>query len=69
MEHGRTLVALTDEVSLLELGLDSLGLAIVVARLQEALKVDPFASGQFIESPVTLGEFVRMYERALPRVA
>jgi acyl carrier protein len=69
IEHGRTLVPLADEVRLLELGLDSLGLAIVIARLEEALKVDPFASGEFIESPATFGEFVRMYERALPRVA
>jgi len=68
-EHGRTLVPLADAIPLLELGLDSLGLAIVVARLQDALKVDPFASGQFIDSPATFGEFVRMYERALLQVA
>ncbi|MBV8147303.1 MAG: acyl carrier protein [Gammaproteobacteria bacterium] len=68
-EHGRTLEPLTDEVRLLESGLDSLGLAILVARLEDELGIDPFASGQFVESPVTFGDFVRVYERALQRVA
>jgi len=68
LEHGRTLAPLMDDVRLLELGLDSLGLAVVVARLHDTLKVDPFTSGQFLEAPVTFGEFVSMYERA-PQVA
>jgi len=69
MEHGRILAPVADEVRLLELGLDSLDLAVVVARLQDALNVDPFSSGQFLEAPVTFGDFVSMYERALRQVA
>jgi hypothetical protein len=61
-EHGRTLAPLTDEVKLFELGLDSLGLAVVVIRLTASLGIDPFASGESVASPVTFGEFVRMYE-------
>jgi hypothetical protein len=69
VEHGRTLAPLTDELGLFESGLDSLGLAIVVSGLEERLGVDPFTSGEFIESPVTFGDFVRMYECVLPRFA
>ena len=61
LEHGRTLAPLTDEIKLLESGLDSLGLAVVVIRLADSLGIDPF-SGDSAASPVTFGEFVRMYE-------
>jgi acyl carrier protein len=69
IEHGRTLAPLADELKLFESGLDSLGLAIVIARLEEALGVDPFAEGESIESPVKFGDFVRMYKRVLLRIA
>ena len=62
VEHGRTLAPLTDEIKLLESGLDSLGLAVVVIRLADSLGIDPFASERSTASPVTFGEFVRMYE-------
>jgi len=61
-EHGRALAPLTDELRLLESGLDSLGLAVVVIRLADSLGIDPFRSARSVESPVTFGEFVRMYE-------
>lgn len=69
VEHGRKLAPLTDELRLLESGLDSLGLAIVVTRLADVLGIDPFACSSFAESPVTFGEFVRMYERVPQRIA
>jgi acyl carrier protein len=62
LEHGRTLGPLTEEMKLLESGLDSLGLAVVVIRLAEALGIDPFDSGKSAASPATFGELVRMYE-------
>jgi len=62
IEHGRTLAPLTDELRLLESGLDSLGLAVVVMRLADLLSLDPFGSGRSTASPVTFGDFVRMYE-------
>jgi aryl carrier-like protein len=65
-EHGRKLEPLTDDLKLLESGLDSLSFAIVVMRLADSLGVDPFNSGRAIEFPVTFGDFVRMYERFLP---
>lgn len=64
-EHGRTLEPLTDELKLLESGLDSLSFATIVMRLADSLGVDPFNSGIAIEFPATLGDFVRMYESSL----
>jgi hypothetical protein len=66
VEHGKTLATLTDGLRLSDSGLDSLSLAIVTARLEDVLGVDPFALGKLVESPVTWGDFVRMYERVLP---
>jgi acyl carrier protein len=65
-DHGRTLEPLTDELKLLESGLDSLSFAIVIMRLADSLGIDPFNSGKAIEYPVTLGDFIRMYETFLP---
>ncbi len=62
LEHGRTLVSLTDEVKLLESGMDSLSLATLVIKLADYLGIDPFKSDSAIEFPVTFGDFVRLYE-------
>jgi hypothetical protein len=64
IEHGRTLLPLTEEMKLLESGLDSLGLAVVVIRLADILGIDPFGTGGSAASPVTFGDFVRMYENS-----
>jgi len=46
------------------LPLGSLGFAILAARLEEELGIDPFASGEDVGLPVTLGQFVQTYENA-----
>lgn len=63
-ENDRRLVSLTDDVELLNSGLDSLCFAVIVVRLEEALGVDPFSASEDIVFPVTFGEFVRFYEDA-----
>lgn len=63
-EQDRQLPPLTDELSLLESGLDSLCLAIIVTRLEDALGVDPFASDGTL-FPMTFGDFVLLYETAV----
>ena len=63
-DHGRQLAPLHDELALLESGLDSIGFAIVVARLESALGVDPFSADNFGSLPMTLGGFIRCYEDA-----
>ena len=54
---------LTDDLVLLESGLDSLCFAIIVATLEDELGFDPFTEAEDVYFPVTLGDFVRFYER------
>jgi acyl carrier protein len=62
-QQDRTLAELEDDLRLADTGLDSLCLAIIVARLEDSLGVDPFATSD--EIPTTLADFVALYERAL----
>lgn len=50
------------ETVLLETGLDSLGFAILVAKLEETLGYDPFISLEDAVYPKTFGDFVKIYE-------
>jgi len=63
-EQKKILAPLSDDLVLLESGLDSLCFAIIVARLEDALGVDPFSAAEDAEFPVTLGDFVKFYEDA-----
>ena len=63
-EQEKTLVPLTDDLPLLECGLDSLCVALIVARLEDALGLDPFNTEENIEFPATVGDFVKLYENA-----
>jgi len=63
-EQDKRLAPLTDDLPLLDSGLDSLCFAIVVARLEDALGIDPFSTAEDVGFPVTLGEFIRFYEHA-----
>lgn len=57
---------LTDDVVLLESGLDSLGFAILVATLEEKLGFDPFTIMDEPVYPSTFGEFIAIYEKMNP---
>jgi acyl carrier protein len=59
-EQQRPLAPLTDDLKLLQSGLDSLSFALIVARLEDALGYDPFDGARSF--PVTFGDFVRLYE-------
>ena len=61
-EQRHKLAPLTDERPLMESGLDSLACAIVVARLEDSLGIDPFTASDDARFPVTFGDFVKMYE-------
>ena len=63
-DDTKSLPPLTDDLVLLDSGLDSLGVAILVARLEETLGFDPFTETDDIAYPVTLGDFIRFYEHA-----
>ena len=64
-DQRRKLTALSDDLRLLDSGLDSLSFAIIVARLEDALGVDPFSADEPVNFPVTFGDFVRLYEHSV----
>ena len=63
-EQGKTLPALSDDLPLLESGLDSLCFAILVSRLEDATGSDPFSARKASEFPRTIGELIAFYEPA-----
>ncbi|ACL61488.1 phosphopantetheine-binding protein [Methylobacterium nodulans] len=68
-EQQRKLAPLDDQTALTETGLDSLCFAILVARLEAELNIDPFTMAEEITFPVTVGEFIALYESAAVDVA
>ncbi len=64
-QQNKALKPLTDDLELLNSGMDSLCLAVLVASLDDELGIDPFSLGDDAEMPATVGEFVRLYEAAL----
>jgi acyl carrier protein len=56
---------INDDTVLFETGLDSLGFAILVARLEEELDLDPFAESADAVYPTTFGEFVNIYKKMM----
>jgi hypothetical protein len=62
------LAPLTDDRPLMDSGLDSLCFAIVVARLEDALGIDPFSTTDDAPFPVTFGDFIQLYENAVNAV-
>jgi acyl carrier protein len=63
--QNRQLAPLTDDLPLLDSGIDSLCLAVIVANLEGRLGTDPFSSAEDIGVPATFGEFVALYENAV----
>jgi acyl carrier protein len=57
---------LSDDVVLLESGLDSLGFDILIAALEEKIGYDPFTMLEEPVYPKTFGEFVSIYEKMNP---
>jgi acyl carrier protein len=63
-EQKQQLAPLSDDLVLLDSGLDSLSFAIIVARLEDVLGFDPFSSAEDLHFPVTLRDFIKFYEDA-----
>jgi len=61
-QQSRLLMPLNDSLPLLDSGLDSLCIAILVANLEDELGLDPFGTGNNVSIPKTLGEFVALYQ-------
>ena len=63
-EQNRTLKPLSDDLVLLDSGLDSLCFAILVTRLEDEFGFDPFTTAEDVYFPVSLGDFIGFYENA-----
>jgi len=63
-EQEKPLAPLSDDLVLLESGFDSLCFAVLVARLEDKLGLDPFTRSDDATFPLTLGDLVRVYEHA-----
>ncbi len=63
-QQSQRLAPLSDNLPLLEMGLDSLCLAILVASLDDELGLDPLSNETNTTFPVTLGDFIGLYEAA-----
>ena len=59
----RDIASLDDDVALVDSGLDSLCFAVVVAHLEDELELDPLSS--VTRFPVTIGDFIKLYENAV----
>jgi len=62
LEQKRKLARLSDDLKLLDSGLDSLSFALIVVRLEDTLGFDPFDVPEQLNFPVTFGDFVRLYQ-------
>jgi acyl carrier protein len=63
-DQCKALTSLSNAIDLLDTGLDSLCFAIIVARLEDQLGIDPFSTDGEFDFPVTVGDFIRLYEHA-----
>jgi acyl carrier protein len=67
--QDKQLQPLTNDLVLLESGLDSLCFAIIVAELEDELGLDPFSEADEVFFPVTFGDFVALYENSATSAA
>jgi acyl carrier protein len=64
-DQEKALARLTDDLVLLDCGLDSLCFAILVARLEDELGLDPFLDADDGAFPETFGQFIAFYDGAV----
>ena len=62
MEETGQCIELEDSIQILDSGLDSLGLAILIVRLESQIGFDPFTISEIAVYPRTIGEFIKFYE-------
>ncbi|MCB5946045.1 phosphopantetheine-binding protein [Acidocella sp. KAb 2-4] len=64
-QQKKPLAPLRDELKLMDSGLDSLCIAILVAELDDEFGIDPLSSTVDHNFPVTVGDFIKLYENAI----
>ena len=60
-EQNKSMPPLSDDLRLVDSGLDSLCFAVIVARLEDRLGIDPLSTANEAQFPVTLGDFITLY--------
>lgn len=63
-EQGKALPELNSDLVLLDTAFDSLCFALLVARMEDRTGLDPFATMDGTDLPVTLGDLVALYDHA-----
>jgi acyl carrier protein len=63
-EQNVTLPPLEHNLPLAEMGFDSLAFAILVARLEDDVGIDPFTASPDAAFPLTVGDLIKAYENA-----
>ncbi len=64
-DQDKTMPPLTDDLVLLDTEFDSLCFALLVARMEDQLGVDPFSTLEVADLPVTLGDLIALYDRSV----
>ena len=62
LEETGQVTSIGENLILLESGLDSLGLAVLITRLESLIGFDPFTISEAPYYPKTLKEFIAFYE-------
>ncbi len=64
LETGlKMVVDINSDTKVFDSGLDSLGFAVLVAKLEDSLGFDPFAAMEEPFYPETIGQFIAVYEQ------
>jgi acyl carrier protein len=65
VENNKEIGPVEDDGHLVEIGIDSLCMASVIAVLDDDLAVDPFGSGNDVMIPITVGDLIQVYQSAV----
>ncbi|GJE27720.1 acyl carrier protein [Methylobacterium organophilum] len=63
-DNDKTMPPITDDLVLLDTDFDSLCFALLVARMEDRIGIDPFSEVEVADLPVTVGDLVALYDRA-----
>ncbi|HMO28518.1 acyl carrier protein [Enterovirga sp.] len=64
-DHERKMPPITDDLVLVDTEFDSLCFALFVARMEDLTGIDPFSDMETADLPVTVGDLVALYDRAV----
>ncbi|MDP4022650.1 acyl carrier protein [Methylobacterium sp. NEAU 140] len=68
-EQDKPMPPVTDDLVMVDTEFDSLCFALLVARMEDMTGVDPFSDMEVADLPVTVGDLVALYDRAVQKRA